>query len=195
MKDLKAYKAWMIRAARELSPNEFKVFVVWFDDAATFCAGASRLHMLMPFIRRAHIARALKGLEKKNFLQRSGRFRPNEHGKPTPELVLGVLGNIPFDDSKCTDDDQIMYQSASDNVPAMVHVPRETKNNREEQSNFSSLQDAQSPLGSGQRKEQRAQENYSVGSLVEKLKYIIGNDRRPSRDPAFPPNYRQAEKL
>ena len=73
MKDNKRYKEWMLLAAEKLNYTEYRVFSVWFDDAESFSAGASRLHILMPFIARQNIHKALRGLVKKGFLVSEGK--------------------------------------------------------------------------------------------------------------------------
>lgn len=67
----------------------------------------------------------------------------------------------------------------------------------------STLQDAQAPLGFNQKEKTNSQENdhfqplvdYQNDPLIEKLNFIIANDRRPSRNPNFLPNWQQAQNF
>ena len=108
MKDLKNSRQWFSLAAKELTPNELKVFVNWFTDDPGFSAGASLLHQRLPFIARQNIDRALKGLERKNFLTRVGNLR-NGKGKPTPKFDLNASLLMHYQAS-------IMHQSEGHNA-------------------------------------------------------------------------------
>lgn len=89
MKDHRNFKKWMIKASELLTMNEMKVFVLWFDDAPEFSAGASRLVTFLPSVGRANICRALQGLAEKKLLKEDpSRLIKNGKGKPTPFYML-----------------------------------------------------------------------------------------------------------
>lgn len=93
MKDYKLYRIWMQKAIElKLTFKELRVFIIWFDDAPNFSAGAQRIHELIPSMRRQHISSALKGIHKKGLFKKSGTHR-NFQGSPTPlyELNYEIL--------------------------------------------------------------------------------------------------------
>lgn len=87
MKDVQKSQPYFAIAAKVLNFTEYRVFTIWFLDAPKFSAGATLLHQRMPFIDRPRIAKALKSLEKKEFIKTIG-YRKNSQGSPTPLYEL-----------------------------------------------------------------------------------------------------------
>lgn len=117
---------------------------------------------------------------------------------------------------KCVDSYPLVCSCRGDSVLVATHVLLNSKIvSIVNQKTTNSFKNAQTPLGLA-KEEKAEQVNQSLvneqdhesivdnssqlldneySDLVEKLEYIIENDRRPSKNPKYAPNYKQAETL
>lgn len=218
MKDIKNYTKWMAAAHELLTFTEFKVFSQWYSDAPNFSAGATIIGERLPGLDLSNIRTAIRNLEKKGFLKDSGFKKRNEKGKATKLYLLGDINKVingcletrlkqVNSCSKCVD----LATKQVDLYPITgrcevhnrcldTHVLLEQVEvvSTIKQKTTDSFPNAQTPLGSA--KEEKAEQiNQSLANdnsdIIEKLEYIIENDRRPNKNINFPPNYKQAENL
>lgn len=136
MKSLKNCKAWLIKAATELNLTELRVFIVWFEDAPEFSAGAGLLHKRLPHIARQNIQKAIRSLVKKGFLVAAGKRGSRIH------YNLGILSasdEIPaadVDESVDIQNESIQIPNESPETQKSISTDsrtKKTKKNKEEE--------------------------------------------------------------
>lgn len=168
MKDIKNHLAWMIKAATALNLTELRVFIVWFDDAPSFSAGASLLHQRLPHIARQNIQKAIRALIKKGFLVAAGKRNGRTH------YNLGKLGeSLEIRTGEGQESAEIQNESPqtqSESPEIQKSIPgdsrtKKTKKNKEDE-------DAHSSQNSSKEAKER---------VLESLAYD------PSKDPDYDP--------